>query len=115
MTGYGCLLLDDVQLEKLLSQVFFNLSTKRLESAIIWVGNVQLFSFLSLAALELPYANEICRATSGEISDGANGIRRAWQTLCVGYALFALQVAYLAGAKMSFRLYVADSRRGYTL
>lgn len=31
------------------------------------------------------------------------------------YALFALRVAYLAGAKMSFRLYVADSRRGYTL
>lgn len=87
----------------------------RLASAIIWVGNVQLFSFLSLAALELPYANEICRATSGEISDGANGIRRAWQTLCAGYALFALRVAYLAGAKMSFRLYVADSRRGYTL
>lgn len=45
--------------------------------------------FLSLAALELPYANEICRATSGEISDGANGIRRAWQTLCAGYVLFA--------------------------
>lgn len=57
----------------------------------------------------------MCRATSGEISDGANGIRRAWQTLCAGYALFALRVAYLAGAKMSFRLYVADSRRGYTL
>lgn len=51
----------------------------------------------------------------GEISDGANGIRRAWQTLCAVYALFALRVAYLAGAKMSFRLYVADGRQSYTL
>ena len=51
----------------------------------------------------------------GEISDGANGIRRAWQTLCAVYALFALRVADLAGVKMSFRLYVADGRRSYTL
>lgn len=51
----------------------------------------------------------------GGISDGANGIRRAWQTLCAVYALFALQVADLVGVKMSFRLYVADGRQSYTL